>query len=65
MTLTATALADAPSGVQTQMIEEKFFPLISVQQLERSGNISGMILEMDNGEIMIFLDSDPCCGQQR
>merc|ERR1711937_59314 len=56
--LTAAALAAAPPAVQKQMIGEKLFPAISRIQPELAGKITGMMLEMDNSELLILLESE-------
>jgi len=56
--LTAAALAAAPAGVQKQMLGEKLFPAISRHQPEAAGKITGMMLEMDNSELLMLLESD-------
>mmetsp|Transcript_98067 Transcript_98067/g.192563 ORF Transcript_98067/g.192563 Transcript_98067/m.192563 type:complete len:108 (+) Transcript_98067:1-324(+) len=56
--LTAAALAAAPPNVQKQMLGEKLFPAISKHQPELAGKITGMMLEMDNSELLILLESD-------
>jgi len=56
--LTAAALAAAPPGVQKQMLGEKLFPLVARVQPELAGKITGMMLEMDNSELLILLESD-------
>merc|ERR1712107_127217 len=56
--LNAAALAAAPPGVQKQMIGEKLFPAISKIQPELAGKITGMMLEMDNSELLILLESE-------
>jgi len=55
--LTAAVLAAAPPGVQKQMLGEKLFPAISKFQPELAGKITGMMLEMDNSELLILLES--------
>merc|ERR1719491_133649 len=57
--LNAAALAAAPPGVQKQMIGEKLFPAIAKFQPELAGKITGMMLEMDNSELLILLESEP------
>ena len=57
--LTAAALAAAPPGVQKQMLGEPIFPAIAKHQPEIAGKITGMMLEMDNSELLILLESDP------
>merc|ERR1719282_2147424 len=56
--LTAASLAAAPAGVQKQMLGEKLFPAISRHQPEMAGKITGMMLEMDNSELLMLLESD-------
>merc|ERR1719401_1988308 len=56
--LTAAALAAAPAGVQKQMLGEKLFPAISRHQPELAGKITGMMLEMDNSELLMLLESE-------
>merc|ERR1719163_1573659 len=60
--MTAATLAAAQPAVQKQMIGEKLFPAISKFQPELAGKITGMMLEMDNSELLILLESD---GQLR
>jgi len=56
--LNASVLAAAPPAVQKQMIGEKLFPAISKHQPELAGKITGMMLEMDNSELLMLLESD-------
>merc|ERR1719163_1022400 len=56
--MTAATLAAAPPAVQKQMIGEKLFPAISKFQPELAGKITGMMLEMDNSELLMLLESD-------
>merc|ERR1719310_2079428 len=55
--MTASNLANAPPGMQKQMLGEKIFPLIARLQPEMAGKITGMMLEMDNSELLILLES--------
>eukprot|EP00922_Rhytidocystis_sp_ex-Travisia-forbesii_P044290 GHVS01066082.1.p1 GENE.GHVS01066082.1~~GHVS01066082.1.p1 ORF type:complete len:658 (+),score=91.49 GHVS01066082.1:106-2079(+) len=57
--LTAAALAAAPPNIQKQMLGEKLFPLIARYQPDLAGKITGMMLEMDNSELLILLESEP------
>eukprot|EP00437_Effrenium_voratum_P058442 CAMPEP_0181504302 /NCGR_PEP_ID=MMETSP1110-20121109/57431_1 /TAXON_ID=174948 /ORGANISM="Symbiodinium sp., Strain CCMP421" /LENGTH=599 /DNA_ID=CAMNT_0023633169 /DNA_START=78 /DNA_END=1877 /DNA_ORIENTATION=+ len=56
--LNAAALANASPTVQKQMIGEKLFPAISKMQPELAGKITGMMLEMDNSELLMLLESE-------
>lgn len=55
--LTIQALAAAPDETQKQMIGERLFPLIQQQEPHLAGKITGMLLEMDNGELLHLLES--------
>merc|ERR1719171_2803522 len=56
--LTASALAAAPPGMQKQMLGEKLFPMVAKYQPELAGKVTGMMLEMDNGELLMLLESE-------
>lgn len=56
--LTAKMLADAPDEQKKQMIGEHLFPKIRKKQPQLAGKITGMLLEMDNGELIGLLESD-------
>jgi polyadenylate-binding protein len=55
--LTAAALASATPEVQKNMIGERLYPLIHQSQPELAGKITGMLLEMDNSELLHLLES--------
>mmetsp|Transcript_162963 Transcript_162963/g.313034 ORF Transcript_162963/g.313034 Transcript_162963/m.313034 type:complete len:633 (-) Transcript_162963:159-2057(-) len=57
--LNAATLAAAPPGVQKQMIGEKLYPSIAKYQPELAGKVTGMMLEMDNSELLMLLESEP------
>ncbi|KAL3939486.1 MAG: hypothetical protein SGBAC_005792 [Bacillariaceae sp.] len=56
--LTASALASATPEVQKNMIGERLYPLIHQSQPDLAGKITGMLLEMDNSELLHLLESD-------
>ncbi|GAB4818479.1 hypothetical protein N2152v2_005525 [Parachlorella kessleri] len=55
--LTAAALAAAPPEQQKQLLGERLFPLVAGLQPDLAGKITGMLLEMDNTELLMLLES--------
>jgi len=55
--LTPSALASASPEMQKNMIGERLYPLIHNSQPELAGKITGMLLEMDNSELLHLLES--------
>uniref|UniRef100_A0A674N4N8 Polyadenylate-binding protein n=1 Tax=Takifugu rubripes TaxID=31033 RepID=A0A674N4N8_TAKRU len=55
--LTTTMLAAAPLHEQKQMLGERLFPLIQAMHLSLAGKITGMLLEIDNSELLHMLES--------
>jgi len=54
--LTATMLAAAPPQEQKQMLGERLFPLIQRMYPDLAGKITGMLLEIDNAELLHMLE---------
>merc|ERR1712115_742431 len=54
--LTASMLAAAPPQEQKQMLGERLFPLIQSMYPELAGKITGMLLEIDNAELVHMLE---------
>jgi len=50
-------LSDAPPQEQKQMLGERLFPLINSMYPELAGKITGMLLEIDNSELLHMLES--------
>jgi polyadenylate-binding protein len=55
--LTPAGLANATPQEQKQMLGERLFPLIQAMQPEAAGKITGMLLEIDNTELLHMLES--------
>ncbi|EIE25350.1 polyadenylate binding protein [Coccomyxa subellipsoidea C-169] len=55
--LTTAMLAAAAPEQQKQMLGERLFPLVQRLQPELAGKITGMLLEMDNSELLLLLES--------
>jgi len=56
--LTASILAAAQPQEQKQMLGERLFPLIQLRHPELAGKITGMLLEIDNSELLHMLAED-------
>ena len=54
--LTASMLAAAPPQEQKQMLGERLFPLIQRMFPDLAGKITGMLLEIDNSELLHMLE---------
>jgi polyadenylate-binding protein len=54
--LTASMLAQAPPSEQKQMLGERLFPLIQSMFPDLAGKITGMLLEIDNSELVHMLE---------
>ena len=55
--LTAATLAASSSEQQKQLLGEALFPQVAVHQPDLAGKITGMLLEMDNSELLHLLES--------
>ncbi|XP_056129523.1 embryonic polyadenylate-binding protein-like isoform X2 [Lampris incognitus] len=55
--LTASKLAAAPLMDQKQLLGEQLYPLIQALQPNMAGKITGMLLEIDNSELLHMLES--------
>jgi polyadenylate-binding protein len=55
--ITPASLAAAPPEQQKQILGERLFPLIAALEPMLAGKITGMLLEMDNGELLNLLES--------
>ncbi|KAI9307440.1 hypothetical protein BJ944DRAFT_176547 [Cunninghamella echinulata] len=58
-TLTAATLAAATPEMQKQLLGERLYPLVHVHQPQYSGKITGMLLDMDNAELLNLLEDQP------
>ncbi|KAF2137634.1 uncharacterized protein K452DRAFT_329156 [Aplosporella prunicola CBS 121167] len=56
--LDVTTLNSAPPAQQKQMLGEALYPKIHAQQPELAGKITGMLLEMDNAELLNLTSDD-------
>lgn len=54
--LTTAMLAAAAPEQQKQMLGERLYPLVQMQQPMLAGKITGMLLEMDNSELLLLLE---------
>jgi len=55
--LTAGMLAEIPPQEQKQMLGERLYPLIHDMYPDMAGKITGMLLELDNSELLHMLES--------
>lgn len=53
----SSMLANASPQQQKQMLGERLFPLVQQLQFDLAGKITGMLLEMDNSELLLLLES--------
>lgn len=50
-------LASAPPQEQKHMLGERLFPLIQAMHPNLAGKITGMLLEIDNSQLLHILES--------
>jgi polyadenylate-binding protein len=62
--LTAASLARASPSEQKQMLGEALYPLIHESQPDLAGKITGMLLEMDNSELLHLIESAPALQEK-
>jgi len=62
--LTLAALAAAPEDQKKQMIGESLFPKVMALEPEQASKITGMLLEMDIGEVILLLESDALLAEK-
>lgn len=55
--LTAASLANAAPEQQKRMLGERLYPLVEARNAGPAAKITGMLLEMDNGELLHLLES--------
>jgi len=53
----ATALANAPPDQQRTMLGENLYPLVDQLEHEQAAKVTGMLLEMDQTEVLHLLES--------
>nr|XP_057907439.1 embryonic polyadenylate-binding protein-like [Doryrhamphus excisus] len=58
--LTASMLAAAPLADQKQLLGERLYPLIHALHPTLAGKITGMLLEIDNSELLHMLETPEC-----
>mmetsp|Transcript_54625 Transcript_54625/g.123480 ORF Transcript_54625/g.123480 Transcript_54625/m.123480 type:complete len:107 (+) Transcript_54625:2-322(+) len=56
--ITAAALANAPPDMRKKMLGEKLFAQVFRYEPQMAGKITGMLLEMDDSELLSLLDSE-------
>jgi len=62
--LTAAALASASEEQRKNIIGERLFPLVYLVQPQLAGKITGMLLEMDNPELLHLIESPEALNEK-
>jgi polyadenylate-binding protein len=62
--LTAAALASAAPEQQKRMLGERLYPMVAAREPEAAAKITGMLLEMDNAELLHLLDAPEALGSK-
>ena len=62
--LTAAALASASEEQRKNIIGERLFPLVFLAQPQLAGKITGMLLEMDNPELLHLIESPEALNEK-
>merc|ERR1712233_159768 len=62
--LAIKTLAAAPEEQKKQMIGEHIFPMIKKMKPQLAGKITGMLLEMDNGELLHLIESPAALSEK-
>jgi len=57
--ITAASLAGMPPHARKQMFGEKLYPMITRFEPQMAGKITGMLLEMEDAELLVLLESEP------
>merc|ERR1712038_2129927 len=65
-TLNPQSLAQVDAATQKQMIGETLYPLVQqrITKTECAGKITGMILEMDNTEVLMLFDNQDALNEK-
>jgi len=62
--ITIQALASKDSATQKRILGEQLFPLIASKEKDQAGKITGMLLEMDNSELIHLLESKDALNEK-
>lgn len=62
--LTIQELAQLPEQQQKKVIGDRLFPLIQAREPNEAPKITGMLLDMDNGELLHLLESQEALGEK-